>query len=718
MKVIDLHCHTIAAKTGDAPTRTVTPELFAEQLSAAGVEIAAITNHNLFDISQYRNLVSASRGIAQVWPGVELDVTRDGEHWHMIVVCDPNEAEVFSTELARLVGGKKPDDVKLDFDSVWETFLPIGALFISHSHKSPGISDTEMEKIIANAGDEKWRLFFEPANLLSVGIMANHGLNMIIGSDVHDWNSYSQSYCADRQCVLRLDIESFGQFCLLAQRDEAVVETLLGSKGPTIMHASPHSSVHFDLPIYQDINVIFGQKGTGKTEIIKSIYKECQRQGTNCSKYFGGQKTSDFDELLATSGMKRDPSMFRRSNCENEIKAIAGWTDETPTAIEKYLMWYTTRDNNKKKCRFRLSEAQDLPVPSSTDYERAKEDSRIIEEFLPQYSERKLCSYLSADDAEELEKLLRALSAGALKKKTELYIDTESARMTNTALEAIKSLIDRKSDTLSKPGKCGLYSFVLKRIKLLSLVNSVLENLSPKTIEQSDYLGKLEDKGTLELVSQWRYLTQDKGSKAAEYSDSGAKISNLKKWRKALETIQEKAFDEGLPDAIAEFASIVEESGIASLDKFIGTDKFVRIKGKTTRYSPSDGEKGILLLERQLNTDADVYLLDEPENGMSNLYIDTVIRPILTNLARSRKTVIIATHNANLAVRTLPYQSIYREHVEGDTYRTYLGNPFSNRLKDIEGAADDLKWATCSLKTLEGGEEAFYSRKTIYEAGE
>ena len=163
MKVIDLHCHTIAAKTGDAPTRAVTPELFAEQLFAAGVEIAAVTNHNLFNIDQYRDLVFASKGIAQVWPGAELDVTRDDEHWHMIVVCDPNKAEVFSTELARLVGSKKPDDVMLDFDSVWETFLPIGALFISHAHKSPGISDTEMEKIIANAGADKWRLFFEPA---------------------------------------------------------------------------------------------------------------------------------------------------------------------------------------------------------------------------------------------------------------------------------------------------------------------------------------------------------------------------------------------------------------------------------------------------------------------------------------------------------------------------------------------------------------------------
>lgn len=482
MKVIDLHCHTIAAKTGDAPTRAVTPELFAEQLSAAGVEIAAVTNHNLFNIDQYRDLVFASKGIAQVWPGAELDVTRDDEHWHMIVVCDPNKAEVFSTELARLVGSKKPDDVMLDFDSVWETFLPIGALFISHAHKSPGISDTEMEKIIANAGADKWRLFFEPANLLSVGIMANHGLNMIIGSDVQEWGSYSQSYCEDRQCVLRLDIESFGQFCLLAQRDEAVVETLLGSKGPTIMHASPHSSVHFDLPIYQDINVIFGQKGTGKTEIIKSIYKEYQRQGTNCSTYFGGQKTSDFDKLLATSDMKRDPSMFGRSNCENEIKAITEWTDETPTAIEKYLMWYTTRGNNKKKRRFRLSEAQDLPVPSSTGYEKTKEDSRIIEEFLPQYSGQGLCSYLDVDDAKELERLLHALSSNALEKKTELYVDAESARMTNAALEAIKTLIDRKSDTLSKPGKCGLDSFVSRRIELLSLVDSVLKNLAQKRL--------------------------------------------------------------------------------------------------------------------------------------------------------------------------------------------------------------------------------------------
>lgn len=129
-------------------------------------------------------------------------------------------------------------------------------------------------------------------------------------------------------------------------------------------------------------------------------------------------------------------------------------------------------------------------------------------------------------------------------------------------------------------------------------------------------------------------------------------------------------------------------------------------------------EKGILLLERKLNADAEVYLLDEPENGMSNLYIDSIVRPIIVDLARSRKTVIIATHNANIAVRTLPYQSVYREHVEGNEYRTYIGNPFINRLIDLDGRADDIGWAECSMRTLEGGSEAFYSRMTIYEAGE
>ncbi len=716
MKTVDFHCHTKATKKHESELRTVTPELFAEMLDRAGVEIAAITNHNAFDLPQFQNLVSVTHDFAQIWPGVELDVQREGEHWHMLVICDPDKVEEFDSTLSSIVGDLKADEVLLDFETVWNAFLPLDALFISHVHKEPAISEKQIQETLSLAGNQRWRLFFEPTNLLSVGIMSNHGFNMIIGSDIQDWNEYPEKYCKEKRCTLRLDIDGFKQYCLLAQRNEVVVDTLLNSRALTPMPVAPHKTVSFTLPIYQDINVIFGQKGTGKTEIIKSLYEEYNQRGIQSSTYFGGQKISDFDNLLSTAPMKRDPELFGRSNCEAEIESILNWSDEIPTPIEKYKLWITTKGNSKKKSQFKLSECQELPEISTAEYENTKQDIQIVKQFKAEYDARSIGSYLIEEDEKELYKLLTKLMVNISNRRKGLFIDIESTLMTNKALNQIKNLIDKKSDTVSKPSKCGLFSYIAKRITLLTLVEQVLENLSEKTYDVPEYLGKLEDKGTLLLVSRWSYL--NKASLAKEFASSGAKISDLKKWKRSLENIREKVFSEELPEAIEEFANIAQDTGINSLDKFIGTSKFIQIEGSEDQYNPSDGEKGILLLERKLNADAEVFLLDEPENGMSNLYIDSIVRPIIVDLARSRKTVIIATHNANIAVRTLPYQSVYREHVEGNEYRTYIGNPFINRLIDLDGRADDIGWAECSMRTLEGGSEAFYSRMTIYEAGE
>ena len=80
------------------------------------------------------------------------------------------------------------------------------------------------------------------------------------------------------------------------------------------------------------------------------------------------------------------------------------------------------------------------------------------------------------------------------------------------------------------------------------------------------------------------------------------------------------------------------------------------------------------------------------------------------------KTVVVAAHNANIAVSTLPYSSIFRTHANGN-YQTYVGNPFSDELINIEDKTDILNWTTESIHTLEGGYEAFYGRKDIYESG-
>lgn len=47
--LIDLRCHTKAAKRGDGQKRNVDAASFVSKVSRAGVGIVAITNHNAFD---------------------------------------------------------------------------------------------------------------------------------------------------------------------------------------------------------------------------------------------------------------------------------------------------------------------------------------------------------------------------------------------------------------------------------------------------------------------------------------------------------------------------------------------------------------------------------------------------------------------------------------------------------------------------------------------
>lgn len=101
---------------------------------------------------------------------------------------------------------------------------------------------------------------------------------------------------------------------------------------------------------------------------------------------------------------------------------------------------------------------------------------------------------------------------------------------------------------------------------------------------------------------------------------------------------------------------------------------------------------------------------------MANNYIDEVIRPKISALGRQKKIVVLATHNANIAVRTLPYTTIYRSHGPKG-YSTYVGNAFTNKLTNIDDAVDVIDWKDTSMRILEGGAEAFYDRKGIYESG-
>lgn len=235
------------------------------------------------------------------------------------------------------------------------------------------------------------------------------------------------------------------------------------------------------------------------------------------------------------------------------------------------------------------------------------------------------------------------------------------------------------------------------------------ETFSVEDKVEKEYLGNLEEKGDIYIQTRYRMLTKE--SRTDEFKQG---ITVLRNCKLVIDGIKKAVLAENISEEVSKFQEFYDD-GIKDIGAFIGVSKETALENGEI-YRPSNGERGILLMQKLLDSESDVYILDEPELGMGNSYITSNILPKLTDLAKRRKTVIIATHNANIAVGTLPYISILRTHENG-IYKTYVGNPFYDELRNIDDETDTKNWTQESMHTLEGGKTAFYDRKDIYESG-
>ena len=267
---IDIHVHTKKTKQGDAVTREIDAKRFNEIISSTEVRIVAITNHNVFDLKQYDEFVTTVDDGFQIWPGVELDVHEDGRRGHLILIVSPDRARELQSTIQAISEDVSPDDFSMSIKDVVSTFDHLTPLYIAHyKGKKPDLLDEDIDYIIENTANKN-RVLKEASNAVSAGIFISHGHASIYGSDVRIWDKY-QAYSSNLP-DLRLPVESFEQFCLLLDKDSIAIDTLLNHKYPEKIILEPFKG---DLPlefiVYDDINVLFGAKGTGKSDILASI---------------------------------------------------------------------------------------------------------------------------------------------------------------------------------------------------------------------------------------------------------------------------------------------------------------------------------------------------------------------------------------------------------------------------------------------------------------
>lgn len=535
----------------------------------------------------------------------------------------------------------------------------------------------------------------------SMGIINNHQEISLLGSDVTDWNKYETYNLPD----IKFHITSFEKFMNLAQNPELFIKQLLLDTKRLDVPVKDSF-----LPIYQDINIVFGEKGSGKTELLdkyiyscftKSGYKTIFHKGKNYNKLYKSIIKNGEDALSISEEKKTD--------LINYFKEILEYTEIPPQNFITNLKESHQKEltNNKaksiKKWNSKFSNNKELKFDSFISL--IKRDINKIENVMVLNSNLER----STENKETLNFELTKLKNDLISYNLAILKNYFSGEQTEIFLESIKTSISNKTDSVHQQNNIGFSKLVHSRLKRLQ--NNYYFKKLILEIEDSytQTLGYLPQKGNIRLITKISFLrSSDNWDKFSPY-DKNSIVLN----RRIVSKIEKFS--------ISDFKNINnyfknEEIAVDPkefINQTLKKKSLLAIDGNQN-YEPSEGEKAILTISSILESSTyDCYIFDEIERGLGNKYVTEYLIPQLKHLRDIGKTVILSTHNANIAINTLPINTIYSNYNIQEENIYYSGNMYSNQLEGIDDNCI-LYWDEKAIIHLEGNHTMFNRRRNVY----
>lgn len=139
MKKIDLHIHTVATVSDAKFDFSI--DTFKRYVVEARLDAVAVTNHDVFDIHQYRAIADALPAV--VFPGIEINV----EAGHLLVFADPSDVDDFALKAA-VVQKRVAENGRISVDELKKIYTDLSRyLLIPHYEKSPPLTAEAVEQL-------------------------------------------------------------------------------------------------------------------------------------------------------------------------------------------------------------------------------------------------------------------------------------------------------------------------------------------------------------------------------------------------------------------------------------------------------------------------------------------------------------------------------------------------------------------------------------------
>ena len=675
MKRCDLHIHTVPSVSDRA--FTYDKDILLDYVVKTGLDVIAITNHNLFDYKQFQEIKS-SLSNAVVLPGIEVDL----EGGHILVIANNDDGTLFDfntkcEEVKNLI--KTKDD-----DITYNTFMRIFGelskyLLIPHYEKEPKLHKDVIKKLGRNI------IAGEVSSVKKFIYMKKEEteLTPVFFSDFRTEKGVTPDKYPVSHTFLDIDQVNVNtlKLCLM---DKTKV-SLTSEKGIELFQIFPNGQM-----LSTGLNIMFGKRSTGKTYTLDAI----------ANRFEGKAKYIKQFELLNTG--KNDSDQFEYDLKVRQENSAEDFLREFGIIVTDMLKTCSADEDEMKLHKYLeavMSSAQ------QSDVNDVFSKSKLFNES--DYKEQ------SHDDIKKL------ITATLTLLESQLYKQIINKHLPETSLKALlKELIEQFWEEKVQRQYFKEVNNMIKTVK----ESLQLKSAAPR-IPDIDLYQYFINKKKREVFAQVALAVKKKRTISTEKAGHFTISVSARPFANATDLKTIGLRQVSLTNAFAKYGNPIQyldELKAAGIESDRIYKLFAAIDYRILNSSGlpvSGGERSEFNFLQKIK-DAilcDILIIDEPESSFDNIFLKNEVNKFIKEMAESMP-VIISTHNNTIGGSIKPDYILYTEKkmkADGPHFNIYSGYPTAQFLKDVNG--NIIENYEITLNSLEAGEQAYSERKDIYE---
>ncbi len=716
---IDLHIHTIKTKQDNDKERDIkSPNDFINQLLESNVGIASITNHNIFDDEQFNEIQKINNNQILIFPGVELDVflnNNEKERRQINLIVNPKyKSKLINFLLDNNISDKNPIDIN-------EVIKEFGhkeneSIFYIDQKNDLKFCQDEVEKWFKYNDNFKSVYVHDTKTLEKFQMMFYWKENCLVGSDNLDWNNYKEKYSINlveyniliNSFEILYDIFKYEETFNIFKKYKILINIdslkIINSKNKEV-----NCIKNFQL-VKGGINVIFGPKASGKTELLKSIYRSIDINDDKKILYIIDEKNLITEKSILTDFSNEKFSNFRDilENWNSKLDLLKKY-DEKDDNISSLLQFHDSIVN-KSTSKYKLLNA-------NLNEQTENLQTSVLKQIIEKLKEVKLAveKYNSNNyswDKENNLNIIKNINNKIIEEYLFVIREYWKYKIRKNIIVKLKKIfLIHKPNEKIKVSTLGLYKKYLNRKYLFEIISEINNICNKNELFQQEIKSFDIPVENSNLKKTW--IIKNKLNKGWIEGEKGTKLKHTVELRDKIEKILSSKKFENINDSL----NYIKNNDFRDEDIF-WIDSWIENK-ENKNNKPSHGDLAFIKLFNVLNNENyDYYFIDEPETYLNNEFISNNILPRFLKLSSINKTIIMTTHNSVFGVNSKPVNYIFRTSTNNDHYETWFGNLAEGFLLNYSDFSKKTNLSYEIFKYFEGNKNHYNYRKKVYNEKE